>query len=55
MPQKSNHSCLEKYPYVRVGTLVSIRITDTLTKKQLIYFMRHGVLESEEDTYRHRI
>ena len=30
--QKSNHDLYEKYPYVRVGTLVSMRTTDILTK-----------------------
>ena len=28
MPKKSNHDFKEKYPYVRVGALVSMRITD---------------------------
>ena len=32
MPQKSNHDFKEKYPYVRVDTLVSLRITNILTK-----------------------
>ena len=31
MPQKSNNSFNEKYPYDRVGSLVSIRTTDILT------------------------
>ena len=33
MLQKSNHDFKEKCPYVCVGTLVSMRITDVLTKK----------------------
>ena len=32
MPQKGNHDFKEKYPYVRVGTLVAMRITDILIK-----------------------
>ena len=30
MPKKSNHDFNEKYLYVRVGTLVSMHITDIL-------------------------
>ena len=32
MPQKSNHVFMEKYPYVRVVTLLSMHINDVLTK-----------------------
>ena len=32
MPKKSNHDFKEKYPYVRMGTLVSMYIKDILTK-----------------------
>ena len=32
MLQKSNHDFKEKYPYVYVGTIVSMRIIDSLTK-----------------------
>ena len=30
--QKSNHDFDEKYPHIRVGTFVSMRIADILTK-----------------------
>ena len=32
MPQKSNHNFKGIYPYIRVSTLVAMRIKDTLTK-----------------------
>ena len=32
MPQKRNRDFNERYPYVRFGKLVSMRITDVLTK-----------------------
>ena len=32
MPQKSNHDFKEKHTNVRVGTLISIRITDIIGK-----------------------
>ena len=37
MPKKSNYSFMEKYPYVRVLTLVSMHITDILTP---VFLMR---------------
>ena len=32
MPQKRNHDFKEIYPYVYVGTLVPMRLTDILTE-----------------------
>ena len=32
MPKKSNENFKEKYPYVLVDTLVSMRVTDILIK-----------------------
>ena len=39
MPQKNNHDFKGKYPYVRVGTLVSMRIKDILNKNTLFFVL----------------
>ena len=44
----------EKYPYVRVGTLVSMLITDILTKYSCFYLSWGIVLEYEKDTYEYK-
>ena len=40
MPQRSNQNFRDKYPYVCVGTLISMRIRDILTKKHNFFVMR---------------
>ena len=38
MPLENNHDFKEKYPYVCMGTLVSIRFADILTKNNVGFF-----------------
>ena len=45
MPLKRNHDFKEKCPYVRLGTFLSISITDILTKNGQLFFVR--VLEKD--------
>ena len=48
MPQKCNHDCKEKYPYIRVGTFVPIRVEDTFAKT--VFLLYASVLEYEQGT-----
>ena len=50
MPYKSNLDLKEKYPNVHVSTLVSMRITDILTKTSVFFLSRGNVLEYEKGT-----
>ena len=47
---KGNHDFMEKYPYIRVGTLISLRITDILTKNSWLLYYWSCVLEYGKDT-----
>ena len=44
MPQKSNHEFKEKYPYDRVETFVSMRITDILTKNSCFEIQKRSMI-----------
>ena len=50
MPQKINHYFNEKYPYIRMGALVSMHISDILTKNSCLFRREASVLEYEKDT-----
>ena len=49
-PRKSNHYFKIKYPYVCVGTLVSMRITDIMTKNSCFFFCHKAAFGKEAKT-----